>query len=135
MEEARKIKRKLLYVDDDELSLDSIKKLLEDEYDIDTAQTPIKALELAKANDYDAILMDIGIGFDTNGMELTKEMRKIRGYKNKPFVALTAYASIRDKRHFLENGLDYYIAKPFFKKDILALLDRVFKERVSSKDS
>ncbi len=122
-------RKKLLYVDDDELSLDSIKRLLAENYNIDTASNPLKAFELAKRNAYDAVLMDIGLGHNTNGMELTAKIRKIKRYQNIPFVALTSYASIKDKRYFLAHGLDYYIAKPFFKADILKLLEKVFADK------
>ncbi len=122
------MKKKLLYIDDDFLALDSIKKLMRDLYEIDIAETSEKALELAKKNRYDAILMDIGLGLGTNGIELTNEIRNLDNYYNNvPFIALTAFASRRDKNYFLTHGLDYYISKPFFKEDLVELLSRVFQ--------
>lgn len=122
------MKKKLLYIDDDFLALDSIKKLMRDLYEIDIAETSEKALELAKKNRYDAILMDIGLGLGTNGIELTNEIRNLDNYYNNvPFIALTAFASRRDKNYFLTHGLDYYISKPFFKEDLVELLGRVFQ--------
>ncbi len=120
--------KRILYVDDDDLSLESIQMLLKNEYNIDTAKTSDEALELAKKNPYEAVLMDIGLGYDTNGVKLTEEIRKIERYRQIPFIAITAYASLKDKQFFLSNGLDYYLAKPFFKKDILAILDEVFNK-------
>ena len=123
------MKKRLLYIDDDFLALESLQKLMKDLYEIDIAETSDKALELVKAKKYDAILMDIGLGLGTNGIELTNEIRKLYSeYKTVPFIALTAFASQRDKNYFLSHGLDYYISKPFFKKDLVKLLAKVFQE-------
>ena len=123
------MKKRLLYVDDDFLALDSIKKLMKDLYEIDIAENSERALELVKKNKYDAILMDIGLGLGTNGIELTNEIRNLNSYyKDIPFIALTAFASRRDKNYFLSHGLDYYISKPFFKNDLVKLLAEVFHE-------
>ncbi len=126
-------KKKLLYVDDDLLSLESIQKLLRYEYDIDTASNVEKTLELVDRNNYDAILMDIGLIGDIDGIELTKMIKQRGNYKKIPVIALTAYASRKDREYFLNHGLDYYIAKPFFKKDILKLLDEVFNSESEAK--
>ncbi len=130
---ALKSQKKLLYVDDDDMSLISLKRLLREEYDIDIAQNPEEAFELAEKHDYDAVLMDIALSEEINGIELTEKIRKINRYRKKPFIALTAFASNSDKLYFLSHGLDYYISKPFFKKDILALLNRVFMKKVEDR--
>jgi CheY-like chemotaxis protein len=117
--------KKILYVDDDEMALDTLFQLLKKHFRIDIAQTPKEALSLVKKKNYDAILMDIGLGFDINGIELARMIRDYKDYKNKPIIAVTSYASKRDERFFLSHGLDYYIAKPFFKNKLISLLEKV----------
>jgi len=90
-----------------------------------------EALELIRKNNYDAILMDIGLGLGKNGIELTKEIKLIPEYENTPIIAVTAYASRRDEEYILNHGLDFYIAKPFYKKDILKILEKALNIELS----
>ena len=63
--------------------------------------------------------MDIGLPGKMNGMDATKSLKEIKDYKNKPFIAITAYAMKGDKEFFLSEGLTHYIVKPFNKQDLL----------------
>ena len=129
--ETRLTNKRLLFVDDDQLALDSTSQLLDDVFQVDIARTPEEALELIRKNNYDAILMDIGLGLGKNGIELTKEIKLIPEYENTPIIAVTAYASRRDEEYILNHGLDFYIAKPFYKKDILKILEKALNIELS----
>ncbi len=56
-------------------------------------------------------------------MEATKQIKEIKNYINKPFIAVTAYAMPEYKEYFLSEGLTHYIAKPYETKDLIKLID------------
>lgn len=120
--EKKWILKKLLYVEDDKMALDIVKRMLSDFYKVDLASNSKQALHLLNKIQYDAVLVDINLGDSINGIELTKEIRKLPAYKNVPLIAVTAYASENDKEDFLAKGMDYYIAKPFGKNELINLL-------------
>ncbi len=82
--------------------------------DLDVAEDGEKALEMAKINDYDLILMDLLMPV-MDGYMATKAIRNLKGkkYKNIPIIALTASAMTEIKEKALEAGMVDYISKPF----------------------
>ena len=117
---------KLLYVDDDQMSLDIVKAFTTGKYNVEFAHTGKEGIEKAENNIYDAILMDINLGTEMNGIEATKIIHEIPGYKEIPIVAITAFAMVGDKEEFYANGCTFYLSKPFEKNELLNLLKEVF---------
>ena len=116
---------KLLVVEDNVSLLESIKKILSDEYEVDTADNGDDGLFMALQNIYDAIVLDVMLpGMD--GFEIVERMR---AEKNKTSVLfLTAKDRLEDRVRGLEMGGDDYLVKPFqapeLKARIRALLRR-----------
>ncbi len=115
----------ILYVEDDSASVDIVSMMLKGKYNLDIARTTDEALIKVKQNSYKAILMDINLKNDTDGVHLTKLIRQIDGYGNIPIAAITAYALVKDKEEFLSQGMTHYLAKPFSRNDLLKLLDEM----------
>ena len=115
----------ILLVEDDISSSDITKLFLKDICNIEIANDGKTAIEMAKAKKYPTILMDIGLGRNMNGIQATKEIRKIPGYENTPIVALTAYAMKGDKEEFLANGLTDYMSKPFEKNELVKWVKKI----------
>ncbi len=118
-------RNKILYVEDDFDTIKIVSILLKDFYQLDTACDAETALEKIKGNNYDAVLMDINLGRGIDGVQLTKLIRDIPGYKDIPVIALTAFAMEGDKEEFLSKGLTHYISKPFTREEILSLLESI----------
>jgi CheY-like chemotaxis protein len=112
-ENINQLKPKLLFVEDDKVAIDLVIRLLKNKYDIESAKTGEEALKKAEEKDYDAFLMDIGLPGKYNGIQTTKELKKIKNNKDKPYIAITAYAMDGDREYFLSEGLTHYISKPF----------------------
>ena len=112
-------KPKLLIVEDDKVTIDVLRLYLGKKYELDKAINGEEAMKKVAENDYDAFLMDIGLPGKMNGMDTTKKLKEIKNNKNKPFIAITAYAMKGDKEYFLSEGLTHYIVKPFNKQDLL----------------
>ena len=107
---------KILVVDDEQLLVKGIKFNLENEgYQVETAFDGKKALELARNNNYDLIILDLMI----DGLECCM---KIREFSNVPIIMLTARGEDADKIIGFECGADDYITKPF---NILELKARI----------
>jgi len=68
-----------------------------------------EAIEMARANDYDLILMDINMPV-INGMDATKIIRLKD--KNVPIVALSANVMLEDRQNYLDAGMNDFLSKP-----------------------
>ena len=101
--------KKILVVDDEKSIVKGIKFSLEqDDMKVEVAYDGETALELAKANHYDMILLDIMLpGF--SGLEVCQ---MIREFSDVPIIMLTAKGDDMDKILGLEYGADDYITKP-----------------------
>ncbi|QXM05920.1 response regulator transcription factor [Crassaminicella indica] len=128
---------KILIVDDEPVLLKGLKYSLEQEsYKIDTAIDGYEALNKARMNEYDLIVLDLMLP-KIDGLEVCK---KIRETSIVPIIILTARGDDSSKILGLEYGADDYLTKPFnileLKARIKAVLRRVnLKESISSKNT
>lgn len=116
---------RLLVVEDDEITQEVLGLFLQDIYDIDYASSANEAIELVRANDYMAVLMDINLGRGKSGLFVTNEIRNMKGKERLPIIAQTAFAMGGDKEEFLEAGCDYYLSKPFTKTELRDVLSEI----------
>ena len=104
---------RILLVEDNLNNIRLVKQLLEDiEEDIDLVCAESGAVALEKAGNYefDLVLMDISLP-DMDGITITKELKKLPGFQEVPFIAATAHAMVQDEELFREI-FDDYISKP-----------------------
>lgn len=106
---------KVLVVDDDEGVRDSLKEILEDEYEVCDADGGIKALEIFSRMKPDLVFLD-KIMPDMGGIEVLQKMKRV--YPLTPVIILTAYSSLKDAVLAIEVGASDYIPKPFAVKEI-----------------
>lgn len=101
---------KILVVDDEKLLVKGIKFNLENEgYQVETAFDGAAAVELARSESFDLIILDLMMP-EVDG--LTACMR-IREFSAVPIIMLTARSEDADKIIGLESGADDYVTKPF----------------------
>ncbi|MDW7613658.1 response regulator transcription factor [Peribacillus simplex] len=116
---------KVLVVEDNVSLLESIRQILTDEYEVDTAENGEDGLFMALQSIYDIIILDVMLpGIDGFGI-----VRKIREAKiDTSVLFLTAKDALEDRVRGLEMGGDDYLVKPFqapeLKARIRALLRR-----------
>jgi len=116
----------LLYVEDDDISQRVVERFLQGICKLAFAKTGAEALELANKTLYEGFLMDIHLcGMD--GVQVTKELRKLPQYAAIPIIAVTAFAMRGDKEEFIEAGCTDYISKPFSKNELVTLINKHFK--------
>ena len=125
------LKPNLLLVEDDKITIDIAKRLLKDKYNCDFVTNGESALIKAKENDYDAFLIDIGLPGNMDGIQTSKELKKIKNNNDKPYIAVTAYSMAGDREFILSEGLTHYISKPFEFKKLIELIAASLENRKS----
>ena len=118
--------RKCLLVDDYKDVLIYLNRILTDTgVAILTARSGFEAIEIIKSNpDIDVVLLDMQMP-EMNGIEATKEIRKIR--KDIPIIAQTAFIFEDDKDIILEAGCDACLIKPIRREHLLTVMSSFVK--------
>jgi len=104
--------KKVLVVEDNELNMKLFCDLL-DAFGFETVQSRdgLKAVELARANKPDLIIMDIQLP-EVSGLDLTRWIKDDASIKTIPIMAVTAFAMRQDERLVREAGCEAYMSKP-----------------------
>ena len=111
-EEANRVLKRILIVEDNELHFRLLNDLLEVHgYKILKTEYGREAVKLARNNSPDLILMDIKLP-DLSGLDVTRLLKQDDQTKRIPIIAVTAFAMPGDERKALESGCDGYISKP-----------------------
>lgn len=122
---------KVLVVDDEKLIVKGIKfSLVQDGMEVFSAYDGEEALQMAKENKFDIILLDVMLPKLT-GFEVCQQIRE---FSTVPIIMLTAKDDDMDKILGLEYGADDYITKPFnileVKARIKAIMRRTAKREI-----
>ncbi len=116
---SKKPAKRILIVEDDQISREVMDRQLRKYFQIDLAKDGKEAIELFSQNDYHLIITDINLGIGKNGIEVMKEIRNTEIGKTIPVIAITAYANFGDRESFLSAGFDNYISKPYQTDELL----------------
>lgn len=120
---------KLLIVDDEVNIRAVVREYAEfEEYEVDEASNGMEAVEKAKANEYDLIIMDVMMP-KLDGYSASKEIRR---HKNIPIIMLSARGEEYDKLFGFEIGVDDYVGKPFSPKELMARVKAVLQRSRAS---
>jgi DNA-binding response OmpR family regulator len=118
---------RILLVEDEEGVANFIKKgLVEEHYAVDLAVDGEEGRDLAFANQYDLIILDIMIP-GINGIDLCKEIRQKK--IQTPVLMLTAKDSVKDKVAGLDSGADDYLTKPFSFQEFIARIRALLRRK------
>jgi len=126
-------KRRVLIVDDDTELRRSLADQLTPyrEFDIAEAGTGAEAVEKAKQDHTDLVLLDIGLP-DMDGREAVRMLRA-EGFKA-PIIMLTGHVSDSDQILGLESGANDYVTKPFRFSVLLARIRAALRQHDQSED-
>ena len=114
-------KNKALVIDDEQIVLDSVRKILTDEnYEVDASLSGREGLKQAIEKDYDIVLTDIRMP-DIGGMRVLRDVKRAKS--SLPVVIITGYASVKSAVQAMKLGAADYIEKPFTPDQLLKAVD------------
>ncbi len=127
-------KARILCVDDEEVILDSFRKILVlDGYCIDTVMSGKEALGLIQSHHYDFVFTDLKMP-EMSGEDVAKSVKHLR--PDIDVIIITGYATVESAVECMKYGAMDYIQKPFTENELLEMTkkfvirrgDRIQKE-------
>src|SRR5215813_9460138 len=130
-------KQSLLLVDGDVKSLRVLEVSLKKAgFNVTTAVNGVDALEKVDTAAPDLIISDTRMA-ELDGFEFCKRLKQNPALAQIPFIFLTSEKSVEDKIHGLELGVEDYLTKPIYIKEILTrvkiLLQKRERERIEER--
>jgi DNA-binding NtrC family response regulator len=104
-------KKKALVIDDEQIVLDSVSKILTAEnYGVDASLRGREGLDRAIQNNYDIVLTDILMP-DIGGMKVLRDLKRAKPLL--PVIIITGYATVKSAVQAMKLGAVDYLEKPF----------------------
>jgi FixJ family two-component response regulator/glycine cleavage system H lipoate-binding protein len=120
-------KARILAVDDEEIILDSFRKILVIAgYSIDTVEKGGEAIGLIKKHDYDFVFTDLKMP-EMDGVEVSKAVKHLR--PDIDVVVITGYASIETAVETMKYGAMDYVQKPFTEDELIDFVNKCLIKR------
>ena len=90
-------------------------------FEVTTANSANKALQLTTQAQFDLIISDIGMP-EMNGYQLAESLRERRDYDSTPMIAVTGYTEYDDRGRSLRAGFNAHLTKPINPSHLLQLI-------------
>lgn len=120
-------KAKILAVDDEEVILDSFRKILViDGYSVDTVETGQEALGLIQKRHYDFVFTDLKMP-EMDGVDVCKSVKHLR--PDIDVIIITGYASIETAVETMKFGAMDYVQKPFTEDELVEMVNKFLIKR------
>lgn len=95
---------------------------------VDSAANGLEAINKARENDYELVLMDIQMP-KMDGLEATREIRKLAHWNNTPILAITANAFEDDREACYDAGMNDFVAKPVDTEELYSIVYKWLSSR------
>jgi FixJ family two-component response regulator len=120
---------KVLVLDDEQIVLDSITRILEGEkYEVKACHSADQALDALKAGEYDILITDLKMpGMD--GIQAMEALAEVD--PDLSMIMVTAYSTVDSAVKAMKLGAADYIRKPFTPDQLVDLVDKVMDDRKS----
>ncbi len=124
---------RILVIEDERKVASFIKRGLEEErYIVELAADGQLGIDMAVANHFDAIVLDVMLP-KKDGFAVLSEIRAAR--KSTPVIMLTARAGTNDRVTGLDLGADDYLTKPFHFEELAARLRSILRRSSTEKST
>ncbi|MDD2723576.1 MAG: response regulator [Methylovulum sp.] len=115
----------ILLIEDDAVLTDGLLHTLgRGGYSVSCATTAMAAGQLVESQDFDLIVMDLGLP-DMDGLQLLRNFRHRK--LSLPILILTARDSVNDRIDGIEQGADDYLTKPFELRELEARIQALIR--------
>lgn len=118
------MKKSILICDDEEGIRESLKLILEKDYELSFAINGISAIDAIKKHSYDLIVLDIKMP-KISGVETLKEIKKISSCPK--IVIATGYKSPEIVHEVAKLGVEDYIVKPFDRSEVQEKIKKILQ--------
>jgi two-component system, OmpR family, KDP operon response regulator KdpE len=123
---------RVLVVDDEPQIVRALKVVLREAgFEAVPAESASQALDLAAVRPPEAAIIDLVLGDDMDGIELTS---KLREWSEMPILVLSAVGEEEQKVRALEAGADDYITKPFGTRELVARLHAALRRAAGGEE-
>ena len=113
---------RILVVEDNPMNMELVIAILEGGgYEVAGAIDAEEGIELAKASNFDLVLMDVSLP-GMSGLEATQALKNDPRTSHLPVIALTAHAMESDRSQAMAAGCDGYLTKPINRTDLLEVV-------------
>lgn len=124
-------KARILCVDDEQVILDSFRKILVlDGYSVDTVEVGAEALGLIQQHHYDFLFTDLKMP-TMSGEDVAKSAKHLR--PDIDVIVITGYATVESAVECMKHGVMDYVQKPFTETELTELVKKFLyrrKERI-----
>lgn len=104
--------RRILIVEDNKDGADTLAMLLRMMgHEVSVAYSGVEGIRMAETLPLDVILLDIGLP-GMNGYEVASQLRKLPGFRDTVFIAMTGYGQDEDRQRSLAAGFNHHLVKP-----------------------
>jgi CheY-like chemotaxis protein len=116
-------RRRVLIVDDNVDTAQGMARLLTRAgHEVDLAHDGIEALEKARQQRPEAVVLDIGLpGMD--GFDVARQLRREASCAGATIIAVTGYGQAEDRKRALEAGCHYHLVKPVDIEELKSILE------------
>jgi signal transduction histidine kinase len=113
-------RRTILYIEDDAHARNLVRKILQRDFEVLTAQNGLEGLDILKQQPPDLVLTDLNLP-DLSGEVIAARIRAIAG-DSLPIVAMTAHSEKQVRERALAAGCIGYITKPIDSRTLAATI-------------
>jgi PAS domain S-box-containing protein len=122
MAEARRPLR-ILVAEDNPVNQQVARRMLEKRgHAVEIVGNGREAVTAVEHGEYDVVLMDIQMP-EMDGITATHEIRRNPAYADLPIIAMTAHALQEERQHFLAEGMNDHIPKPFKPHELFSCVE------------
>jgi DNA-binding NtrC family response regulator len=116
--------KKILVVDDDNASCELLSEILmAQNWQVETANSPEKALILSNQQKFDLVISDINLEANLSGLDLLQRLRE-----KSPVILVTGFGSLETAVEASREGAWDFISKPFKVDEIVATAKRALEQ-------
>ncbi|MCL5028684.1 MAG: response regulator [Bacteroidetes bacterium] len=126
---------KVLLVEDEVTCSSSVHLLLKDFCQLHSTSSSGIALNLAAANKYDLIIIDIDLHSKTEGVNTASAIRRLTNYTSIPIVAFSINECAEKRQYILSNGYSHFISEPFNIRNFAQQIKFILSSQVNYNNS
>lgn len=116
---------KILTVDDSKVIRDLVAAvLIENGYEVVTANDGVEGLEAVRNNQFDLVLSDINMP-NMTGISMVSKVRRLPGYEHTPIIMLTTESSEFKKNKAKNMGASGWLQKPFDAERLMKAVNKL----------